>query len=331
MLDSQDPLVAAEAWLAGGHRVALATVASTWGSAPRQPGSMLAVRDDGAFVGSVSSGCVEGAVIEAGLQALRDGKMVTLEFGVADEKAWTVGLTCGGKIAIAVEALREGGEIAAINAARRAAKPVVRVMDLETGETRLADPETDTTALARQIRAAASSDRSALAENRWLLNVFVPPVDLVIIGAVHIAQSLVQMAPLLGHAVRIIDPRQGFATTERFPGAALFTSFPDEELTKAPLRRHSALVALCHDPKIDDPALIAALASPAFYVGALGSQRTQEARRGRLTALGFSSADLARLHGPVGLAIGSKSPAEIALSILADITKTLRLPPDWSA
>lgn len=322
MLDVRDVLVIAEGWLAQGRGVALASVVSTWGSAPRQPGSVLAIRDDGAFAGSVSSGCVEGAVIEAGLTALKDKKTRLLEFGVADDTAWSVGLTCGGKIVILVEALRDLPEIAALNAARQAAQPIIRVIDIETGATRLLDPEQDASPLADHAR----SGHSALVGERWFLNAFYPPVDLVIIGAVHIAQSLVQMAPLLGHAIRVIDPRQAFATAERFPGVTLYADFPDDVLHHAPLRRHSALVALCHDPKIDDPALLAALASPAFYIGALGSQKTQSARRERLLAQGFSAVDLARIHGPVGLPIGSKTPAEIALSILADITKSLRLP-----
>lgn len=322
---ASDALFSAEQWMAQGRRVALATVVTTWGSAPRQPGSTLAICDDGRFAGSVSSGCVEGAVIEAALAVLTNGKMRLLEFGVADDTAWSVGLTCGGKITILVEALHDAGEIAALNRYRRDAVAMVRIADITTGQTHLARPGDAIEGLGEALQAAARSDRSQLVDDRWFLGVFRPPVDLVLIGAVHIAQSLVPMAALLGHTVRVIDPRAAFATPERFPGVAVFTGFPDAVLARFPLRPHSALVTLAHDPKIDDPALIAALASPAFYVGALGSQKTQAARRERLMAQGFLQTDLARLHGPVGLAIGSKSPAEIALSILADITKTLRL------
>ena len=326
MQDDSDILLAAERWLGEGHRVALATVLSTWGSAPRQAGSMLAIRDDGAFVGSVSNGCVEGTVIETGLASLEDGKIRKLDFGVDDGMAWSAGLTCGGKIAILVEALHDIEILHALNAARAKALPMVRAVHIESGESRLIEPFGDRTPLGAAAHKAALCNTSRLGDDGWFFAVFQPPVDLVLIGAVHTAQALTKMAALMEFETRIIDPRRSFITAERFPGVALFADFPDLVLAKTPLQRHSAVVALAHDPKIDDPALIAALSSEAFYIGALGSQKTQDARRTRLAAAGFSQADLARLHGPVGLTIGSKSPAEIAVSILAEITKTLRLP-----
>lgn len=329
MPDEFDPLCVAEAWLAEGRGVALATVLSTWGSAPRQPGSVLAVRDDGVFSGSVSSGCVEGAVIEAALLALQDGKIRNLEFGVADNTAWAVGLTCGGRIAIVVEKLRDHGLIAALNQARRMAKPMVRAVDLSSGNAVLIDPEHDVTPIglvARAIAQRSSTLMTEIAGTSWFLTIHNPPVDLVLIGAVHIAQALAQMAAPLGYDMRVIDPRKSFANTERFPAVTIFTGYPDEAFAAAPLARRSAVVALAHDPKIDDPALIAALSSPAFYVGALGSQVTQAARRDRFRAHGIAGADIERLHGPIGLSIGSKSPQEIAISILAEIIKVQHQP-----
>ncbi len=326
---ADDPLFAAEEWLAEGRGVALATVISTWGSAPRPAGSQMAVRDDGAFAGSVSAGCVEGAVIEAARAALIDGKLKRLSFGVADSTAWSVGLTCGGKIEILVEPLisqtaRE--TLLTLNARRRCEQPAVRAVQLQTGTCRVIDPYMDEGPVAVLAADAARTDRSGeviVDGVPWLLGVANPAVDLVIIGAVHIAQALVRIAVPLGYRIRVIDPRSSFATADRFPGIALFCDYPDEALARSPLHRRSALVALAHDPKIDDPALIAALQSPAFYVGALGSKKTQGARHERLKAHGFGESDLARLHGPVGLPIGSRTPEEIAVSIVADIIATM--------
>ncbi|MDR3527960.1 MAG: XdhC family protein [Rhizomicrobium sp.] len=324
MQDEFDALFVAEGWLVEGHRVALATVLNTWGSAPRQPGSMLAIRDDGVFAGSVSSGCVEGAVIEAGLAALQDGKLRQLEFGVADDTAWSVGLTCGGRITVVIEALRDQTLVARLNQPRRAARPVGRAVDISSGNAVLFDPEDRKNPLSLSAR-GRSALIAEIAGASWFITQHNPPVDLVIIGAVHIAQALTKMASQLGYDLRVIDPRKTFASVERFPGVTLFTDYPDEVFAHAPLARRSAVVALAHDPKIDDPALIAALSSSAFYIGALGSQATQATRRERLAALGFTASDIARLHGPIGLSIGSKSPQEIAISILAEIIKAQHL------
>jgi xanthine dehydrogenase accessory factor len=207
------------------------------------------------------------------------------------------------------------------------AKAWVRALNRRRGEELLVDPFADDTPLGLAARSAAKADASgeALVEGEsWFLEVHNPPLELVLVGAVHIAQPLAAMARLSGYAVRIIDPRTAFATEARFPGVALNHDWPDHALAKAPLGRRSALVVLAHDPKIDDPALEAALKGPAFYVGALGSKKTQAARRERLKARGFSENALARIQGPVGLSIGARSPAEIALSILAQMTQTLR-------
>jgi xanthine dehydrogenase accessory factor len=322
-----DVLNIAESWQANGHAAALGTVIATWGSSPRQPGSQIAVRDDGAFAGSVSAGCVEGAVIEAAQETLHDGKCRRLKFGVSDETAWSAGLTCGGQIEILVEAA-DAAALRALNVLLRQDKRAVRAVVPATGEARLVDPSTDRSPLGLAAAAAARSGRSTLAvieEREWFLCVYNPPVDLVAVGAVHITQVLAAMSPLLGFRLRVIDPRASFATPERFPGVPLACAYPDEALQAVPLKPNSAVVTLAHDPKIDDPALETALRSPAFYVGALGSQQNQTARLDRLKARGFTAGELARLHGPVGLPIGSKSPPEIALSILAQIVAVQRL------
>ena len=217
--------------------------------------------------------------------------------------------------------------LAALNEARRAGRAIVRATDLKTGDEIVLDPMNDTTPLGIAAAQAARADQSATVEldgRSWFLAVYNPPLDLVIVGAVHIAQPLARMAALAGYGVRVIDPRTSFATPERFPDITLSHDWPDDALAKAPLGPRSALVALTHDPKVDDPALTAALHSDCFYIGALGSKKTHAARLARLTQNGITEKQLARICGPAGLAIGAKSPAEIAVSILAQMTATLR-------
>jgi len=217
--------------------------------------------------------------------------------------------------------------LAVLNEARRAGRAIVRATDLKTGDEIVLDPMNDTTPLGIAAAQAARADQSATVEldgRSWFLAVYNPPLDLVIVGAVHIAQPLARMAALAGYGVRVIDPRTSFATPERFPDVTLSHDWPDDALAKAPLGPRSALVALTHDPKVDDPALTAALHSDCFYIGALGSKKTHAARLARLTQNGFTEKQLARICGPAGLAIGAKSPAEIAVSILAQMTAALR-------
>jgi xanthine dehydrogenase accessory factor len=206
-------------------------------------------------------------------------------------------------------------------------KAWVRALDRATGEEYLIDPFQDETPLGQLARQAIRTDVSGEVEvegRTWFLEVHNPPLELALVGAVHIAQPLAAMARLAGYAVRVIDPRAAFATEARFPDVDLCPDWPEEVLAKTPLGNRSALVVLAHDPKIDDPALEVALASPAFYIGALGSKKTHAARLERLAGRGFPPETLARIRGPVGLAIGARSPAEIALSILAQMTQTLR-------
>ena len=217
--------------------------------------------------------------------------------------------------------------LAAINEARRAGRAVVRATNLATGEERLIDPAADRSALGEAAAGAARADQSGPAQiegQSWFLAVFNPPLDLAVIGAVHVAQPLAAMASLAGFGVRIVDPRAAFATPARFPGVRLCLEWADEAFATEPLGPRSAVVALTHDPKLDDPGLIVALKSSCFYIGALGSKKTHAGRLVRLKTEGFSDSDLSRIHGPIGLDIGARSPAEIAVSILAEITQTLR-------
>ncbi len=217
-----------------------------------------------------------------------------------------------------LEALTEAGT------ERRA---IVRAFDMASGEELLLDPHAGGSALGQAAFAAARADKSGVVEidgRSWFLSVYNPPLDLAIVGAVHIAQPLARIAALAGYAVRVIDPRAAFASASRFPGIALSHDWPDEAFRKAPLGFRGALVALTHDPKIDDPALLAALASPCFYIGALGSKKTHAARLERLRKGGITEEKLTRIHGPIGLAIAAKSPAEIAVSIVAEMIRELR-------
>lgn len=216
--------------------------------------------------------------------------------------------------------------------ARKVGRTLVRVLDLATAEEHLVDPRDDRSPLGSAATEAARTDRSGPADvegRNWFLEVHNPPLELRIVGAVHIAQPLSRMAILANYRVDVIDPRRAFATAERFPNISLSHDWPDEALARAPLSARSALVTLTHDPKIDDPALESALRSNCFYIGALGSKKTHTARLGRLAEKGWKDTELARIRGPVGLAIGARSPAEIAISILADMTLRLRADGDW--
>ncbi|HEX3432233.1 MAG TPA: XdhC family protein [Rhizomicrobium sp.] len=224
------------------------------------------------------------------------------------------------------------GTLRALGEARERGRALVRAVELATGGEKLIDDFGDDSPLARTAAEAARRDRSGIVEiegQSWFLEVHNPPLDLRVVGAVHIAQSLARMAALADYRVTVIDPRTAFASEERFPDALLSHDWPDEAIVKAPLGPRSAVVVLTHDPKIDDPALVAALGSDCFYIGALGSKKTHAARLSRLKSQGVSDGALARIHGPVGLAIGARSPAEIAVSIVAEMTMRLRADAGW--
>ena len=319
---------AALAWSLGGKRAALATVVETWGSAPRPKGSQLAISGDADMIGSVSGGCVEGAVVAEALEALEDGSPRLLEYGVSDADAFAVGLACGGTIRVLVEpvGVGDGPEVALLNElaqARAARRPVVYAVRPEGWERRLVTGPED--ALWPAAEAALVADQSGFSDD-WFLGVHNPPLRMAIVGAVHIAQALAPMARLAGYDVVVVDPREAFGSPARFPDARLLHDWPDEALAEFGLDTRTAVVTLTHDPKLDDPAVVAALRAPVFYLGCLGSGRTHAKRVARLTEAGFAPEAIARIHAPVGLDIGAKSPAEIAISILAQITERLRRP-----
>ena len=306
----------AQEWIDEGRKVALATVSRTWGSAPFPAGSQLAADDRGNFIGSVSGGCIEGAVILEARKSIEDGKIRNLKFNVSDEQAWEVGLACGGTIQIFVEPTPK--EVSAILTADKKKQSVSLVTNLQSGEHKLYSGDD----APEPVQAAMQSDKSGPLGGEEFIRVFNRPRRLAVVGAVHIAQELVPMARQVGFEVTVIDPREAFATSERFPEIDLSTEWPDRALETFELDPRCAVVTLTHDPKLDDPALNAALKSDCFYVGALGSTRTQAKRIDRLRKIGLEKEAIERIHGPIGLDIGAKSPAEIAVSILAEIVST---------
>ena len=304
-----------------GQKVALATVLSTWGSSPRPVGAQLVVCEDGSFHGSVSGGCVEGAVVLEALEVLADGTCKVLEYGVNDVDAFAVGLACGGTIKIMVEPVGFGQGVAveALEALAQAytdRQGLGLQVNLQTWARAVIAPQTH------------SQDFTGLGgvSEQVYTHIQNPHLRLVVVGAVHIAQFLAPMAQLAGYQVTIIDPRESFASPQRFPDQELIVDWPEDALTGLAIDNRTALVTLTHDPKMDTPSLQAVLATEAFYIGALGSTRTHAKRRASMLDLGVSAAQFDRIQGPVGLSIGSKSPAEIALSILAAITQCLRMP-----
>ena len=319
-MDPNDIPALALHWHTSGRGSVLATVIETWGSAPRPTGSQLVIDRDGAMQGSVSGGCVEGAVIVEALEALADGRPRMLDFGVSDDQAFAVGLACGGRIRVMVEPVGAAFPVDILTelvAARAERRPVAVVSDL-TGPARHLAPVADYPDRFRK-------DRSGLTEDgAQFIAIHNPPLRMVIVGAVHIAQPLVIMARMAGYDPVIVDPRPAFGAEARFPGETILEDWPDVALATHGLDPRTAVVTLTHDAKLDDPAIIAALRSDVFYLGSLGSSRTHAKRLIRLEEAGFTAADIARIHAPVGLNIGATTPAEIAVSVMAQITQVLR-------
>jgi len=306
------------AWHRAGKGAALATVVETWGSAPRRVGSQLAISGAGEIAGSVSGGCVEGAVVAEALDAIEAGTPVMLEYGVSDGDAFAVGLACGGTIRVLVEPIGPVMPVALLEdlvLARASRVPVAYVTGLDVDRRLERDGHADRFRM----------DRSGFQEDgTTFVAIHNPPLRLIIVGAVHIAQALVPMARIAGFDPLLIDPRESFGSAARFPGETILNDWPDEGVQAFGLDARTALVLLTHDPKLDDPALEQALASDVVYIGALGSTRTHAKRVARLRDKGYTDAQIARIHGPVGLDIGAASPSEIAVSVLAQMIAVLR-------
>jgi xanthine dehydrogenase accessory factor len=310
------------AWHRAGQGAVLATVVETWGSAPRPAGSQLAISGTGQIMGSVSGGCVEGAVVAEAAEALADGQPRLLTYGVSDEDAFAVGLACGGTIRVLVEpvgaALSEG-MLAELVAARAARRGLAYAVNLESWARGLTDGTGDPAAAAR-----LQSDKAGVEEDGRFIVPHSAPLRLIVVGAVHIAQPLLAMARLCGYDPTLIDPRETFGAAARFPGEVILHDWPDAAMAALAPDARTAVVTLTHDTKLDDPAILAALGSPCFYLGCLGSARTHAKRLDRLRAAGVGEDRIARIHAPVGLNIGAKSPGEIAVSVMAQIIQSLR-------
>jgi len=331
-------LPAVESWRDDGKRVAIATVAKVWGSAPRPPGAKMAVSDAGDIAGSVSGGCVENAVIEQAREVLAGGEPKLFASAVSDEEAWAVGLTCGGRIEVFIEPYggvypelqRALGEERLVARAAIVAGPGLGRQLLLSREGTLAgdlgSPELNAqvTRRAREVLASQLCERIPCdfqgEDVDVLWEVHPPRPKLVIVGAVHVAIPLITFAKPLGFRCFVIDPRSALATRERFPHAdRLITEWPDVALAALGLDEATYVAVLSHDLKLDVPALRAALASPVRYVGALGSRKTHAQRLAALESEGLDEAQLARIHSPIGLRLGGRRAEEIALAIIAEI------------
>ncbi|HWI12953.1 MAG TPA: XdhC family protein [Burkholderiales bacterium] len=307
-MDSVDlqVLKTAAGWVKAGRRAIMATVVKTWGSAPRPIGALTAIRDDGMVIGSVSGGCVEDDMIDRVKSGvLVQDKPVTTRYGVSAEEAQRFGLPCGGTLELVLEPLTPESRLYELLERVERHELVVRRLDMGSGTVRL--------------DAGKWSDQLAF-DGTTLTTVHGPRWRLLIIGAGQLSQYLAQMAQALDYHVSVCDPREEYAEGWTVPGVDLRRGMPDDVVLEMNLDGHSAVVTLTHDPKLDDMALLEALKSPAFYVGAIGSRKNNDARRKRLAEFDLSRAEIDRLHGPVGLKIGSKTPPEIAVAILAEMT-----------
>jgi xanthine dehydrogenase accessory factor len=329
-------------WLNEECRIAVATVVKTWGSSPQGIGAMMAISESGEFVGSVSGGCVEGAVIEEASKVIKQNQPLLLHFGVADETAWDVGLACGGEIDVYLEPigdridlyrkmkslLDQQREFVHAQVIRGPDEAIGHYLFLTEGAEPISGMEQPLLDLVSVEAASFLDEHVSLSKEYHLqdkiFEVFFayhgPGLKLIIVGAVHISVALTEMAKAIGYRVFVVDPRSAFGTEARFPEVdGLMIKWPDQALMEIGLDRSTAVAVLTHDPKLDDPALLVALPSDAFYVGALGSQTTQRKRIQRLLEKGLSEEQLARLRGPIGLNLGGRKPEEIALSIMAEI------------
>ena len=307
-MDSVDlqVLKSARDWVQAGRRVVMATVIRTWGSAPRPIGALTAIRDDGMVAGSVSGGCVEDdMVLQVRSGELVKDKPATTKYGVSAEEAKRFGLPCGGTLELVLEPLTKNSGIDELLTRIERHELVMRRLDMKSGRV--------------TIGPASSTDLLSF-DGATLATVHGPRWRLLIIGAGQLSTFLAQMAQGLDYQVTICDPREEYADGWNVPGAALKRGMPDDVAIEMKLDGHSAVVTLTHDPKLDDMALLEALKSPAFYIGAIGSRKNNEARRQRLAEFDLSQDEIARLHGPVGLKLGAKTPPEIAIAILAEMT-----------
>jgi len=307
----QDLIEGLLSWKSTNVSAALITVLRTWGSSPRPAGAHMAVREDGKFIGSVSGGCVESAVIAESLEVIQNRKAERIKYGVADEDAWEVGLACGGEIEIFISPIN-WQEIEPILMSIQAGLPTWYLIQLDNSGKIYPSP------VPKNMQPPPFIDDSLVTEHLVLYS--PPKPQLVVVGGVNISQHLLIFANLLGYTTIIVDPRRSFGTSQRFPNAdQIVNLWPEQAFRELKITTNTAIAVLTHDDKIDLPALRAALKSKAFYIGALGSKTTQERRKKELLLQGISQAELDKIHGPIGIDLGGRSPSEIALEIMAEI------------
>ena len=307
MTEIDDILTPMSVWLKEKRKVALATVISTWGSAPRPVGGQMAIDSNGEIIGSVSGGCIEGAVINEGINSINDGKLRIKDYGISNDMAWEVGLACGGELKILIQPLNLEDEIVySIVENIKNREPTKLIINCLTGSRHIDNS---------MINQVSTYDKI----KEEFIHVIDPKPRLFIVGAVHIAQALISLAKIADFEIILIDPREHFATKDRFPNCKIINEWPDTALSNFILDKATHLVTLTHDPKIDDPALIYTLKKDIGYIGSLGSKKTHNKRCERLIDIGFCQSDLSKIHGPIGLNIKAKTPAEIAISIMAEI------------
>lgn len=326
-------------WLDENETVGLATVIQTWGSAPRKAGGKMAMTPSGKISGSVSGGCIEGAVFDEAVGSITSHQGKLLQFGVADETAWEVGLACGGNIRVFVEmldpeiykaarAIIEHDRFGSIGTIVSSPTPGLVGLKLVTDKNTVIAGESHLEA-AELALATMKSGKSELVQmadgSELFVEVFLPAPQLIMIGGVHIAVALAQMAKILGYQTVVVDPRKGFGNDERFPDVdKLIQKWPKTAFGEIKINENTAVALLTHDPKIDDPALHQVLDSAAFYIGALGSKKTHAKRVDRLREAGFNQTQIDKICAPIGLSINAQNPEEIALSVMAEIVKARR-------
>ena len=307
MTEVDDILTPMSVWLKEKRKVALATVISTWGSAPRPVGGQMAIDSNGEIIGSVSGGCIEGAVINEGINSINDGKLRIKDYGISNDMAWEVGLACGGELKILIQPLNlEDKIVYSIVENIKNREPTKLIINCLTGSRHIDNSIINQMSFYDKIK-------------EEFIHVIDPKPRLFIVGAVHIAQALISLAKTADFEIILIDPRDHFATKDRFPNCKIINEWPDTALSNFILDKSTHLVTLTHDPKIDDPALIYTLKKDIGYIGSLGSKKTHNKRCERLIDIGFCQSDLSKIHGPIGLNIKAKTPAEIAISIMAEI------------
>jgi xanthine dehydrogenase accessory factor len=323
----RDILGTLERWAADGTPVAIATVVDTERSAPRQPGAALAVSEGGDVAGSVTGGCVEPAVYGEAREVLAGADPRLKTYGIADEEAFEVGLPCGGTVHIFVDRL-DPELVAPIAEAVREERPIaleIRITGEDAGAKRLVGPDDD--GPAAQLLARGETGIVDTPEGQLFVSSFAPRPAMYVFGAVDHAAAVAEIGRFLGFRVTICDARAKFVTRERFPDVdELVVEWPDKFLANAPVDERTAICVLTHDHKFDVPALKVALETPAGYIGAMGARRTNEDRAERLRAEGVSDDELARIHAPIGLRIGSRTPQEVAVAVAAEIVQVMSSP-----